>query len=44
MRQKLEVELLRELPMEQLVIEHSGHEWERCSNEMISFVSPFFLG
>jgi hypothetical protein len=44
MRQKLELEILRSLPLQQLVIEHSGHEWERCSNEMIKFVSLFFLG
>jgi hypothetical protein len=43
MRQKLEVEILRGLPVQQLVIEHSGHEWERCSNEMTMFAAPFFL-
>jgi hypothetical protein len=43
MRQKLEVGLLRELPVEQLVIENSGQEWERCSHEMIKFVSSYIL-
>jgi hypothetical protein len=41
MRQRLEVELLRSLPIQQRVIEHSGDEWERCNNEMIDFVQPF---
>jgi hypothetical protein len=44
MRQKLELEILRSLPLDQLVIEHSGNEWERCSNEIINFVNPFVLG
>jgi hypothetical protein len=44
MRQKLELEILRSLLLEQMVIEHSGQEWERCNNEMIGFVKPFFLG
>jgi hypothetical protein len=44
MRQKLEMEILRDLPMQKLVLSHSGGEWERCNNEMISFVKPFFLG
>ena len=30
MRQKLEVDILSELPIQQLVIEHSGNEWEQC--------------
>jgi hypothetical protein len=44
MRQKLDLEILRSLPLEQLVIEHSGNEWERCHNEMVNSISPFFLG
>jgi hypothetical protein len=44
MRQKLEVEILLGLPVRQLVIEHSGDEWERCNNEILKFVSPFILG
>lgn len=44
MRQKLELEILRDLPLRQLVIKHSGYEWERCSNEMVNFISPFLLG
>ena len=44
MRQKMEVEILRSLPIQQQVIEHSGGEWERCNNEMLKFISPFFLG
>lgn len=41
MRQKLEVEILRSLPIQQRVIEHAGGEWEWCNNEMIDFVQPF---
>ena len=44
MRQKFEVELLRRLPIEHLIVEHSGNEWERCDGEIRTFVSPFFLG
>jgi len=44
MRQKLELEILPGLPMQQLVIKHSGHEWERCNKEILGFVSPYFLG
>ena len=43
MRQKLEMEILRDLPVQQIVIEHSGDEWERYNNEMVKFVTPFFL-
>jgi len=43
MRQKLEVEMLRDLPIQQLVIEHSGDEWERCNEEIANFVQSFFL-
>jgi len=42
MRQKLEVEMLRNLPIQQLVVEHSGNEWERCNEEIVSFVAAFF--
>jgi hypothetical protein len=41
MRQKLEVEILRSLPIQQLVIEHSGNEWEQCNTEIANFVQPF---
>ena len=41
MRQKFEVEMLRDLPIQQLIIEHSGNEWERCVNEIVSFISPY---
>jgi hypothetical protein len=43
MRQKLELGILRSLPIEQLVIEHSGDEWQRCDEEIANFVQPFFL-
>jgi len=43
MRQKVELGILRRLPLQQLIIEHSGGEWERCGSEMINFISPFFL-
>jgi hypothetical protein len=38
MRQRLEVELLAELPLPSLVIEHAGREWERCNAEIARFV------
>jgi hypothetical protein len=44
MRQKLEIEILGGLPLQQLVIKHPGHEWEQCNKEIVNFVSPFFLG
>lgn len=43
MRQQLEVEILRSLPIQQLVIEHSGNTWARCHKEIINFISPFPL-
>ena len=42
-RQKLEVDILRSLPIQQLVIEHSGNEWERCNEEIVGFVRQFFV-
>lgn len=44
MRQKLEVEILRSLPIQQLVIEHSGNEWEQCNDDIANFVQPFLRG
>jgi hypothetical protein len=41
-RQKLEVEMLRNLSIQQLVIEHSGDEWERCNEEIDGFIRQFF--
>ena len=43
MRQKLEVIILHDLPIQQLMIEHSGDEWERCNEEFVNFITPFFL-
>jgi hypothetical protein len=43
MRQKLEVEILRNVPIRQMVVEHSGDEWERCTGEIVEFVRPLFL-
>lgn len=43
MRQKLELEILRGLPLQLLVVRHSGNDWERCNHEMIKFISPYFL-
>jgi len=43
MRQKLEVEILRSLPVQQLLIEHSGREWGRCHSAIVNFVRPFFV-
>lgn len=39
MRQKLEVELLKELPVRSLVIQHNGTEWEHCYKKIVAFVS-----
>jgi hypothetical protein len=39
MRQKLEIDILRELPVQSLVIEHSGQEWERCYQQMEQFLN-----
>jgi hypothetical protein len=44
MRQKMELDILRSLPIQQLVIEHSGKEWERCNTEIVGFISLIFLG
>lgn len=38
MRQKLEIEMLRGLPVHHLVLEHSGNEWDRCEKELIEFL------
>lgn len=38
MRQRLEVELLAELPLRSLVIEHAGQEWAHCNAEISRFV------
>jgi hypothetical protein len=41
MRQKLEVDLLKELPVRSLVIEHTGTEWDDRYREIMAFVSPY---
>lgn len=43
MRQKMEVEILRNLPIQQLIVEHSGDEWERCNEAIVNFIRQFFL-
>jgi len=43
MRQKFEVKILRSLPVQQLVIEHSGNAWERCEKEIVDFIRPLLL-
>jgi DNA polymerase III delta prime subunit len=43
MRQKLEIEILRSLPIHKLIIEHSGNEWEWCNSQIRTFISPFIL-
>ncbi|MBE0671020.1 MAG: hypothetical protein IH588_10560 [Anaerolineales bacterium] len=43
MRQKLETEVLHGLPIQQLVVKHSGGDWERCALEIVNFIKPFFL-
>jgi len=39
MRQKLEVQLLRDLPFQSLMLEHSGKEWQRCNDEISTFIN-----
>jgi hypothetical protein len=41
MRQKLEVDILRDLPIRSLVVQHTGTEWEHCYREIMAFVSPY---
>lgn len=41
MRQALEVQLLHELSIRSLVIEHTGTEWEDRYREIMAFVSPY---
>ncbi len=38
MRQKLELDILKNLPVRSLVVEHSGNEWNHCDAEIASFV------
>ncbi len=33
-RQTLEMDILRSLPIQHLVVEHSGREWDRCEKEI----------
>ncbi len=39
MRQKLELELLKGLPIRSMVIEHAGNEWEHCDQQIANFVN-----
>lgn len=41
MRQRLEVEMLKDLPIPSLLVEHSGTEWERCGREIVRFIDPY---
>jgi hypothetical protein len=41
MRQKLEADLLRDLPVRSLAIEHTGTDWDYCYSEIMAFVSPY---
>ena len=43
MRQTLDVEILHDLPIQHIVIEHSGAEWEQSNKEIIDFIRPFFF-
>jgi hypothetical protein len=38
-RQRLELDILKNVPMKSLVIEHSGAEWERCDKDLAIFIS-----
>ena len=40
MRQILEVDILSKLPIQQLMIEHSGNEWEQYNEEIKDFIIP----
>ena len=44
MRQKMEADLLYDLAIRSLVLEHTGREWECCYREIMAFVSPFLSG
>lgn len=44
MRQNLELDILKELSIPSLVIEHSGTDWDRCDREITSFVSRYLPG
>lgn len=41
MRQKFEMELLRDLSLRSLVAEHTEKEWEYCYRQVMAFVSPY---
>lgn len=41
MRQALELDLLSNLSLQSLVIEHNGSEWDRCRDEIASFIRPY---
>jgi hypothetical protein len=41
MRQKLEVDLLRDLSIRSRVFEHTGAEWDHCYEEIMAFVRPY---
>jgi len=43
MRQKLEVNLLQDLPLRSLVIEHSGKEWDTCYGQIMEFVKLYLI-
>jgi hypothetical protein len=41
MRQKLEVDLLHDLSIRSLILEHTGSDWEHYYREIMAFVSPY---
>lgn len=44
MRQKLELDMLNDIPLQSVVVKHSGNEWEQCYEQIIKFVSPHLQG
>ena len=44
MRQKLEIEILRGLPLESVLVEHAVRNWERCNSEVVNFVGAHLPG
>jgi hypothetical protein len=43
-RKRLELELLKDLPVTSFILEHSGNEWERVNLEVISIIQPLLIG
>jgi hypothetical protein len=44
MRQRLELDILKKLPIPSLVMEHEGRDWDRSDHEIVEFVCPHLIG